>query len=653
MLAALFVAVALLLAVQAPAPAAAPTTREEIDPWVLCFVRAVDDTRTGLGPRIEELLKTALLSNTTVTTAPTQELVDAANRLKLPKRKWLDAGVLAPVADELDVDFLLSAVVKAETRYAFKVTLRAVDRSATTTVATSEVSVAVAPGKGRGGASFSSAEAQELVEKLLAALPPPATTTVTVNPSTNPTPEPTPDAWGGDWSGGAGASSSSVDALLNTVAPTFGGRLSVESLFHPSDLWAPRDEADVDGRQQVDLGIRASVGGNKASGHIALLVRRDFADATRARLEAEEAYADVDVGGLKLRAGRAYVAWGTTDLYSPSEVLAHFDYRDFLDVEKLPTWHIKASYTLEPLTFEAWLLPVPELNLLPPVERIGSDGVIAGKNRWVKGRFGGFDAAVVPVNVIFVDKGAPGPSLDQLQPAARVRFSGFGVDASLGGAWLLDRFPTLRLPDVDALTKAAPQTSIDAVVTTEVLRRLAFTGDFEWALGAVRLSGEGVVFLTDKFLSQRKDDEAEDPFLSFVVGVDSETPKWFDDHSLRFFVNLAATTTLTGAPLKGDPISRLRYPLPLAVLSRAEYLVGESFKAELTLVDNLSHIDLSGDLSDELLDHDLVLQPAVQMVFFDVVTARLEAAWLLGDPDGTFGQFPENSRVGGSVGVTF
>lgn len=675
MLARLFVAVALLLASQADVavpPSTGATgaatsgatgaTREEIDPWVVCFVRAVDDTRTGLGPRIEELLKTALLSNTTVTVAPTEELVEVAGRKKLARRKWLEPGVLGPVADELDVDFLLSAVVKAETRYAYKVSLQALDRSATTTVATSAVTIAVAPGKGRGGASFSSADAQELVEKLLAALPPPATITVPVviepgAPPDGTVPPSDPNAWGSDWGADpADSSTSNVDALLNTVAPTFGGRLGVDSFFHPTDLTNPRDEGDVDGRQQVDLGIRASVGGNKASGHIALLVRRDFADVTRARLEAEEAYADVDFYGLKLRAGRGYVAWGTTDLYAPTEVLAHFDYRDFLDIEKLPTWHLKASYSFSPVTLEAWLLPVPELNILPPVDRIGADGVIAGRNRWVKGRFGNagdFPPSVVPVTIKLVDKGAPGPSLDNLQPAARVRFSGFGVDASLGSAWLLDRFPTVRLPDIAALEKAAPQQSVTAVVETEVLRRLAFTGDFELALASVRLSGEGVVFVTDEVLTGKSDDETEDPFTTFVLGVDTETPKWLDDHSVRFFVNATATLSLTGEPLPQDPISRLRYPLPLAVMSRVEYLVGEAFKAELTFVDNLAFIDLSGNLAEELLDHDIVLQPAIQNVFFDVVTARLEAAWLLGNPGGTFGQFPENSRIGGSVGVAF
>jgi len=664
MLARLFFAFALLLAAQAAVaapPATAVATREEIDPWVVCFVRAVDDTRTGLGPRVEELLKTALLSNTTVTVAPTEELVEAAGRRKLARRKWLDPGVLGPVADELDVDFLLAAVVKAETRYAYKVSLQAVDRSATTTVATSEVTIAVAPGKGRGGASFSSAEAQELIEKLLLALPPPATIAVPVDPSTasDDTAAPTDASaeWGTDWGGDpTDSSTSNVDALLNTVAPTFGGRLGVDSFFHPTDLDNPRDEGDVDGRQQVDLGIRASVGGNKASGHIALLVRRDFADATRARLEAEEAYADVDVYGLKLRAGRGYVAWGTTDLYAPTEVLAHFDYRDFLDIEKLPTWHLKASYSLAPVTVEAWLLPVPELNILPPVDRIGADGVIAGRNRWVKGRFGkpgDFPASVVPVTVKLNDKGARGPSLENLQPAARVRFSGFGVDASLGSAWLLDRFPTVRLPDIAALQKAAPQQSVTAVVETEVLRRLAFTGDFELALGSVRLSGEGVVFVTDEVFTGKTDSETEDPFTTFVLGIDTETPKWLEDHSVRFFVNATATFSLTGQPLPTDPISRLRYPLPLAVMSRVEYLLGEAFKAELTFVDNLAFIDLAGELGEELFDHDIVLQPAIQNVFFDVVTARLEAAWLLGNPAGTFGQFPENSRIGGSVGVAF
>ena len=160
--------------------------------------------------------------------------------------------------------------------------------------------------------------------------------------------------------------------------------------------------------------------------------------------------------GLELRAGRAYVAWGTTDLFSPTEVLAHFDYRDFLEIEKFPTWHLKASYTLAPFTFEAYVLPVPELHILPPVERITADGDVVGRNRWVKGRFGGFTASTVPISVTLNDNGAPGPSLQNLQPAARVRFSGFGLDASTGVGWLFDRFPTLRAPDVSTSSSRCP-----------------------------------------------------------------------------------------------------------------------------------------------------------------------------------------------------
>ena len=93
------------------------------------------------------------------------------------------------------------------------------------------------------------------------------------------------------------------------------------------------------------------------------------------------------------------------------------------------------------------------------------------------------------------------------------------------------------------------------------------------------------------------------------------------------------------------------------MLTRVEYLIGETFKAELTLVDGLGQMDLfspGADITDSLLNrHDLYLAPAIQMVFADVVTARIEGALLAGTRLGTFGRYPENSRVGGSVGVSF
>ena len=120
---------------------------------------------------------------------------------------------------------------------------------------------------------------------------------------------------------------------------------------------------------------------------------------------------------------------------------------------------------------------------------------------------------------------------------------------------------------------------------------------------------------------------------------------------MRFFVNATGTFTLTGEPLPTDPIGRLRYPIPLGLLARVEYLIGESFKAEVTVVDNVAGAFVEGAEPTDAIDG--MLQPAVQYVFFDVVTARVEAAWLYGNTAGTFGQFQENSRVGGSVGVSF
>ena len=649
----------------------------------MCFVRVVDGTRTGLEPRVGELLKQALLSNAAVNVVPTEELVDAAKKRGIPKKRWLDRGVLAAVADELDVDYLISARIVSTSRYSYKVTVIALDRSATTLVAAADVTMAVEPGKGRGAASFSSAEASTVIDKLLDKLgvaprlttpeQPTAPEQPTEQPTKQPTKQPTtpdkPDDWGGDWSADATSSTpAAVDAILNSLAPTFGGRIGVDGFWSPSDLWAPRDETRVAGRQQVDLGIRAAVGGKKASGHAALLIRRDFADPNRNRLEAEEAYADVDLGFLKLRAGRSYVSWGTADLYNPSEVLAHFDWRDVLDVEKFPTWNLKVASTLEPFTLEGYILPVAEANILPPVLGVESDGTLKGRNRWVKGKIN-VEQAPVPVRIRLVDGGPPAPNLDNIQAALRLRVSLFGIDSSLGYAYLWDRFPTLRAPDMDALRRPLPAAVIDADVRAEYLRRHAFTADFEAAVGSVRFSGEGVVYLTKDAFVRVADDEVEDPFGSFVLGIDWETPRFFDDHGLRIFVNVTATMTLTGEPLptiadpqdgvgpSDNPVDMLRYPLPVAVLTRVEYLIGETFKAELTLVDGLGQMDLfspGADITDSLLNrHDLYLAPAIQMVFADVVTARIEGALLAGTRLGTFGRYPENSRVGGSVGVSF
>jgi hypothetical protein len=637
------------------------------EPWVVGFVKTTDDTRSSMERKVTEAITTALLSSESITPAATDDILAAAQQAGISRKQLQNSGALAGVADALDIDYLLFAqVVRSGARYQVK--LIAFDRTATTTAATAQIEIA-ADGKGRG-ATMTAADGGELVSRVLSQLPARAGQPTQVAEPTTP-----PVATGGDgfdteWAT-ADVGSAAVQELLNVLSPTLRGGLSVDSFVYPTDLARTVDPQRIGSRQQLDARIGVTVGrSEQAAGFVQLLMRRDFADPTRARLEAEIAVAQFDLAGVRIKGGRDKLSWGKTDLINVIDVLPQHDYRDVLDIEKFPTWFLSAAYTLGPVTLEASVLPVPEAHLLPAIEQIAIDGTMRSRNRWVKGRFRDLDltdgysqndyqSAAIPVAVTLRDVGVPVPSVSSLQPAVRLKLALAGVDASLGYAYLYDHFPTIRLPAVDRSPFAQPRASV--VVEPLFLRKHWVTGDFEVTFGSVRLSGEGLFAATDDvdalFDIDDNDPEVEDPYIAGVIGVDYRTATFLDDHALHFFVNATGTLSLTSSVKITDAITRLRYPIPAGLLARVEYLAGEDLKVEFTAIDGWGSMRLGGpdvDLVNELLTgHDVWLAPAAQMQFFDVVTARVEGAWLLGTTRGIFGRFAENSRIGGSLGVAF
>lgn len=657
-------------------------------PWV-CFVRVVDTTRAGLEAKVTDLLKQSILK-AEVNVVPTEDLEAAARKRGVPRKRWSEEGALAQVAADVGADFLIFAKLQSSSRYTYDVELYAVDAKTGANVASQRIEVSGDLKKASGGPS--AGEIDALVQRLLAALPKPSAPTPPVGADGGPVevaPEVPVDAGpppveSGSWDTGWDESSSStaetgVSQILRELQAEVGGRIGVDTFAYPNDVFVEPTSIDgeekISSRQQVDLALRASVGGKAASGNATLLLRKDFADPTRDRFEAEEAYAEVDIVGLRLRGGRSYITWGTVDLQSPTDVLSPFDYRDLLDVEKRPTWHLRLQYGIGPLTFEGYYMPLVEPHILPQIESIADDGRIAGANRWIKGDSGVDPAdSQVPLRFQLALNNVPAPALATSQVAARARLSLGGVDASLGYGFLYDPFPAVIVKAV-----AAEPLPLFADVTFEdrLLRRHVITGDFETApdlgIGKLRFSGETLVALLEPaedgfdIAAECKGTEecelvVEESYLTMAGGVDYETPRFFDDHAVRIFLQLLGTIEfhedgdgqiVLRIPDFQDPVARLRHPLPAAVLTRVEYLFGDTTRLELTAVDNVLRLD-PDDESQLLFTTDVLLIPAVQALFADVVTGRVEAAFLLGDEaETTFGRYPENWRLGASLGVSF
>lgn len=671
-----------------------PTRAQDAEslPWVV-FVRVVDTTRAGLEAKVTDTLKQAILK-AEVNVVPSEDLEAAARKRGVPRKRWAEEGALTVVAADVGADFLVFAKLTSSSRYTYDVELYAIDAKSGANVASQRIQVAGDLKKASGGPS--GAEVDALVQRLIAALPKPSAPTAPVEtPDAGPGvvveapvdggPPPNESAsWDTGWDESSSSTAESgVSQILRELQAELGGRIGADTFAYPNDLfYEPLFLGGIEkvrSRQQVDLALRASVGGKAASGNATLLIRKDFADVTRDRFEAEEAYADVDIAGVRLRGGRSYITWGTVDLQSPTDVLSPFDYRDLLDVEKRPTWNVRMSWGIGPLTLEGYYMPLVEPHILPQIESIADDGRVAGSNRWVKG-VSGVDPndSPVPLRFKLALNNIPPPAIESGQLAVRARLSLGGVDASLGYGFLYDPFPAVIVKAV-----AAKPLPLFADVTFEdrLLRRHVITADFETApdlgVGKLRFSGETLVALLeaaedgfDVAAECKGTDECElvveESYITVAAGVDYETARFLEgspigDQAVRVFFQLLGTIELhedgndivPRIPDFQDPIARLRHPLPAAVLTRFEYLFGDTTRLELTFVDNLLRLD-PDDETQLLFTNDILIIPAVQALFADVVTGRLEAAFLLGDTEETtFGRYPENLRVGASLGVSF
>lgn len=643
----------------------------------------------------------------TVDLVPLHQFKMAARKFKIPSREWLTPDALSTIATELQLDLIVVGRLKGVSRWSYLLTAQTLDVRTLKPLATATAQFSLDFVGGEERPALSDTALAEIVRQLLAGVPlkkkkkpkvaaPPEPDPVEEDTSTGEsdgfegssdwgsgsfdsggtttTPDgssgegTTSDGSSGDGFSGDGFSSDgfSGDGFSDSgggfsdsgapfageglgfgnLSPVIGGRLGASAFLYPLDGLDEDELLSAVGRQEVEAALKVSIGDQRAKGVATLLARRDFAYAARDRFDIEEAYGDVTFGGLSLRAGRSFVTWGTANLFSPADIINPRDYRDIVRSEKWASWLMRVSYGLGPVSIEAYWLPVVEPHLLPLPSGIGADGELVSQNRWVRGAID-TDDADIPLRFSFRDRGAPPPSLHNTQAAARATLALFGVDASLGYAYMFERVPTLR-SDVQ-VAKPLPLYA-DVIVYTDYTRQHLITGDFEYAFGKLRLAGEALVGITEDL--DATDDEVADPFTTVVLGFDWQTGTFFETHSLHFFLEGVGNWTLGEAPT--DPLARLRYPFPLSLLGRVGYNFGTLAVVSLNGIANFNDMDFIADPSlAPLSRYDVMVQPEVELLAFDLVRLHVAGLVLLGHDEGLFGKFLHNSRIEAGASVQF
>ncbi len=406
-----------------------------------------------------------------------------------------------------------------------------------------------------------------------------------------------------------------------------GGEVRVQSFTQVT-----REQADkLTGRADVTFSLRAKARLGNARLFGSLLARKDFMDPARDRIDSDEAYVALDSTHVRGSAGRMLLAWGTANLFNPTDLLNPVDRRDLLVPEKRGAWMARVELLAGPVKLEALYLPVFEPHAIPLPEAVTPDGVLISRSPWISGSVA--QPSPIPLTYRMGQVRLPPLTVSNGQGAARLSAALFGVDLSLGYAFLYDRLPISR--PVLALAEPIP---VSGEVTLDLAyqRLHAVTFDFERTFGKLRVAGEA---LATKVVQPQPGD-GEDLTLTYVIGADYVTPELGPGKTFHLFAELTETRALQGA-LADDFLGRLRHPFRRNVLARVSFQWSTDWQLEVTAVAALGS------------RADVLIRPAGELRLFDAVTARLGASLLLGDPETFFGQYREHSRVEASLSATF
>jgi hypothetical protein len=410
---------------------------------------------------------------------------------------------------------------------------------------------------------------------------------------------------------------------ISSARASMSGRVKVEHFRYLRRQGDPI-EGRVDGRDSVDLLLVGQSTSRYAQASAELSVRRDLSDARRNRAEAMEAYGQLGGMRLNVRAGRFLVAWGTTDLASPADLLNPRDLRDPLAPEKLGAWMIRGAWTAGPLQWEAYYLPVPEPHLLP-LPLAAADGELVASGRWVLGRL----PPIEDVEYIGGEVEPRAPLRANSQGATRLAVSASGVDVSLAYVYRFDPLPSVRATPIDPAT-----------IRLDLFYQRAHVGAlaFETTFGRYRLACESTATLLARPNADGRVQPERPLYSESVAGIDFRTGQFNDDHTIEVVVNVAHARVLRGGLEPG--LARLRIPFTWAGYGRIAYHAGDDLEVR---IDGIAALDGA----------DFLIQPALAYRVAGIAKLELGITLLGGDDDGYLGPNSANARAFGKIEATF
>lgn len=313
-----------------------------------------------------------------------------------------------------------------------------------------------------------------------------------------------------------------------------------------------------------------------------------------------EAYMDFYFPSMDLRVGKQAIVWGEaegafiTDIVSPQD-LRSFILADFTEI-RMGVPAVKADYFTGPLTFEAVWLP----RFVPTSEpEVGSI--------WYTDQM-----------ALLAGAEQPGDSLENSEFFGKVSYFGSAFNGELMAGYAFDDMPVLE--------GSAPSPAASHERST------VLGGSFSTTLGAAVLRSEAAAYLDRAFTGL---ENPGTPSAAFVTS---------DHHQLHGLAGL--DWSLFGVDMSAQYILQYIHDYDAALMSSeydhtATFRLRDSNLAETLIWELFAYVgfdpeDLSGAT-------DALLRPALTYSFEDGVEIQTGAEIFLGDENGKFGQYEDNT----------
>lgn len=332
----------------------------------------------------------------------------------------------------------------------------------------------------------------------------------------------------------------------------------------------------------------------------------------------EELHLDLTIDLFTVRAGWQVYAWGTGDLFNPTDTINPIDFSDLFDTRRISVLSASAQVTTEHLSLEVVSVPSFTRSRLP----------LKGK------RFDVLQTSPLPV----LRPDDPAQTALNAQWGARATAHAGGWDVSVCGFTGWDDLPSARL----ALLSLNPL----SIVIDPVFDRIHMAGaDFATTLGFLGVQGRlgdllAGVQLHGEVAHYWYEGPRTDDFAQYVFGLNYSFIDVILEHDITLVLEYAGDLTTSEAD-EVLPGTRLNRVLRGAALARIVYAVDD---------------DLSFEVNSAIITHgdeNALIHPAATWNVTDNLRLVLGGDVFVGPEETFFGQFKRDGRVTFELKVVF